>query len=134
VTRHQTLALDASAGVKWFRSEAGSDAARQMLVDALAGEVTLVAPVHFAHEVLSVVARRKCPEAAVEAWDDLVDAGVVLVPLDADLVREAAAQCAVLGCSFYDSLAPAVAARFDATLVSADARAHGAFPGVRIVG
>jgi predicted nucleic acid-binding protein len=134
VISHDVIALDASVGVKWFRPEAGSEVAQGFLTQALEGQVTLVAPVHFAHEVLSVVTRRVGPWAAIDVWDDLADAGVALVPLDADLVREAASQCAALGCTFYDALAPAVAARFDATLVSADAKAHGGFPGVRIVG
>jgi hypothetical protein len=49
------------------------------------------------------------------------------------VVREAARQCDLLGCSFYDALAPACASLLDATLASADVRAHGAYPGVELV-
>jgi predicted nucleic acid-binding protein len=51
-----------------------------------------------------------------------------------EVVREAAVQCELLGCSFYDALAPALAVLLGATLVSADARAHSRFPGVRLIG
>jgi hypothetical protein len=49
------------------------------------------------------------------------------------VIAEAARQCDALGCSFYDALAPACAVLLDATLASADARAHGAFPGVHLI-
>ena len=62
-----------------------------------------------------------------------MEAGVDVVPLTDEVVREAAAQCGALGCSFYDALAPACAVLLGATLVSADARAHSAFPGVRLI-
>jgi predicted nucleic acid-binding protein len=130
----ETFALDASVGVKWFRNEAGSDVARALRERVASGEIEIVVPDHFVVEVLSVVRRDFGPSEVLDAWETISDVVAAAVPLDADLVREAAAQCAALGCSFYDSLAPAVAARFDATLVSADARAHGGFPGVRIVG
>jgi predicted nucleic acid-binding protein len=45
-------------------------------------------------------------------------------------VREALVQCRVLGCTFYDALAPALATIHGATLSSADRRAHGGFEGV----
>jgi predicted nucleic acid-binding protein len=130
----EALALDASVGVKWFRSEPGSDQALALLERQMRGEVVLVAPADFVTEVLSVVKRDFGPAEVFDAWQRIAGSVTVVVPLDDELVREAAAQCAVLGCAFYDSLAPAVAVRFDATLVSADERAHGGFPGVRIVG
>jgi predicted nucleic acid-binding protein len=120
-------------GVKWFRREAGYALARDLLARQTRGEIVLVAPEHFVTEVVSVVRREFGPASIVEAWR-AITASVGVIPLDDELVREAAAQCAALGCTFYDSLAPAVAARFGATLVSADARAHGGFPGVRIIG
>jgi len=39
-----------------------------------------------------------------------------------------------LGCSTYDAAAAVVAEAVGAELVSADARAHAAVPGVRIIG
>jgi predicted nucleic acid-binding protein len=133
VTPRETLVLDASVGVKWFRDEAGSDVARALRESVAVGEVEIIVPEHFAIEVLSAVKRDFGPSGMPDAWDAIADVVAALVPLDDELVREASAQCAALGCTFYDSLAPAVAARFGATLVSADARAHGGFPRVRII-
>jgi predicted nucleic acid-binding protein len=110
----EALALDASVGVKWFRGERGSDEARTLLERQARGEVVLVAPADFVTEVLSVVKRDFGPLEVFDAWQRITASVTILVPLDADLVREAASQCAALGCAFYDSLAPAVAARFDA--------------------
>jgi predicted nucleic acid-binding protein len=127
--------LDASVGVKWFRTERGSDDAREFLLGATQGCLRVAVPTHFAHEVLSVVERRDhLPARVEEAWDIIVESGVDIVPLTDEVVREAAAQCERLGCSFYDVLAPAVASLLDATLVSADAKAHGAYPRVELIG
>lgn len=128
------IVLDSSVGVKWFKPEAGSTEAYGLLAEAIEEAVVLVAPVHFAHEVLSVVRRHYAPRDVMPAWERLEGAGLVFAPLTREQVAEAAAQCASLDCSFYDALAPALASLLDAELVSADERAHGAYPGVRIVG
>ena len=125
--------LDASVGVKWFKFEAGSEAARALYLRAVAGEIDVAAPVHFAHEVLSVVQREMTARAVPEAWGHLNDSGIALVPLGDEVVDEAASQADALRCSFYDALAPACAHLLSATLVSADARAHGNYPGVVII-
>ncbi|TLM77152.1 MAG: type II toxin-antitoxin system VapC family toxin [Actinobacteria bacterium] len=127
------VVLDASVGVKWFRNEPGSDDARELLEQAADADVALAAPTHFAHEVLSVVRRDFGPADIMNGWVRTVDA-VALAPLTREQVAEAAEQCEALGCSFYDALAPALASLLDAELVSADAAAHGAYPGVRLIG
>lgn len=134
MTPARLVVLDASVGVKWFKPETGQEAALAVLAAAMAGEVVIAAPTHFVHEVLSVVARLDDPGAIVPAWESMMDAGIDVVPLTDEVVREAAAQCDALGCSFYDALAPAAASLLGATLVSADARAHGRYPGVRLIG
>jgi predicted nucleic acid-binding protein len=130
----EILVLDASVGVKWFLAEHGSDQADLLLSRCAAGEVSLLAPTHFMHEVLSVVRRDFGSAWIVPAWEMMVDARLGIAELGEDLVAEAAAQSQALGCSFYDSLAPAVASLLGATLVSADSRTHGAYPGVRLIG
>lgn len=125
--------LDASVGVKWFTPESGQEAALGLIDRAAHGEISLVAPAHFAHEVLAVVARHYTPADVPAAWERLCAAGLALLPLSDGIVREAARQSELLGRSFYDALAPACAVLLDATLASADARAHGAFPGVFLV-
>jgi len=128
-----SVVLDASVGVKWFKAEAGSAAARSLYQRAADGEIRLAAPTHFVHEVLSVVKREMGPRAIVEGWEYVQASGITILPLDDAVIVEAAAQCDALGCSFYDALAPACAALMGATLASADARAHGAFPDVLLL-
>lgn len=130
----RVLVLDASVGLKWFKPEPGQDEALAVLSATLLDGVRVLAPVHFGHEVLAVVARHWGPMHVEAAWEMITGSGVVLVPLGGEIVAEAAAQCEALGCSFYDALAPALATLLDATLVSADARAHASYPGVQLVG
>jgi predicted nucleic acid-binding protein len=128
------IVLDASVGVKWFRpNEAGTRCARELYMQALRCEVRLGAPVHFVHEVLSVVKREMGSRAIMEAWNHIQATGIAIVPLTDEVVAEAAAQCETLDCSFYDALAPACASMLHATLATADERAHGAYPDVLIV-
>ncbi len=126
----ETLVFDASAGAKWFLTEVGSDRSYELLERCAQGEIDILVPVHFAHEVLSVVRRDLGPGQVVPAWEQMREAGVAVVPLTDEVVAEAARQCATLGCAFYDALAPAVAELLGGTLVSADTRAHGNVPGV----
>lgn len=125
--------LDASVGVKWFKPEAGRELALELQARAVAGEVSLVAPAHFVHEVLSVVARHYTPRDVVPAWQRIIASGVSILPLADEVVAEAARQCEALGCSFYDALEPACAELLGVTLASADERAHGAYPGAYLV-
>ena len=127
------LVLDASIGVKWFKPEAGRRLAFDLLERAVRGEAALLVPTHFVHELLSVVRRHYSADDIVPAWRLIDGAGISIIPLTDEVVSEAASQCEVLGCSFYDALAPACALLLDATLASADRRAHGAFPGVLLV-
>ncbi len=129
-----TVVLDASVGVKWFKPEIGQEAALALLVRAVSGDIALAAPTHFVHEVLSVVRRYYSAGDVVPAWRRIQASGVTIIPLSDEVIVEAAAQCEALGCSFYDSLAPACATLLGATLASADERAHGAYPGVLLIG
>jgi predicted nucleic acid-binding protein len=128
-----TYVLDASVGVKWFKPEVHQAEALSLLARAVSGEIAIAVPTHFVHEVLSVVRRHYTPHDIVPAWERLKASGVAVLPLSDEVVAEAAAQCEVLGCSFYDALAPACASLLGATLASADERAHGAYPGVCLV-
>jgi predicted nucleic acid-binding protein len=126
--------LDASVGVKWFKEERGSAAARVLLRRATHGEIRLAVPTHFVHEVLATVKREKRLEAVLLAWETIKASGIMIIPLSDEVIVEAVRQCEALGCSFYDSLAPACASLLGATLASADARAHGAYPDVLMIG
>ena len=128
-----TYVLDASLGVKWFKPEAGRAEALSLLARAVSGEIAIAVPTHFVHEVLSVVRRHYTPRDVVPAWQRLKASGVAVLPLTDEVVEETARQCDVLGCSFYDALAPACASLLGATLASADERAHGAYPDVYLI-
>jgi len=133
VSERRLYTLDASVGVKWFKRESGSEQARELYERAATGDLALSAPTHFVHEVLAVVQRELGTVAIPEAWRHLLASGITIVPLTDEVVGEAARQCELLDCAFYDALAPACAALLGGTLVSADERAHGAFPGVLVV-
>ncbi len=126
--------LDASVGVKWFRSEQGSIEAIQLLASHVRGELVLAVDWLFMYEVLGVLARHRHPRGIEQAWDDLVAWELNVVALEADLVAAAVAQREVLSCSLYDAFSAGLASQLRAPLVSADARAHGAYPQVRLLG
>jgi predicted nucleic acid-binding protein len=127
------LVFDASAAVKWFKpGESGAQRSLELLTDSGGMDVWL--PDNCAHEVLQQVARLLGPEAVPEAWDWLALAHVTIAHVDGQLVAQAALTAAQLGCTYYDALAPALANLLGGTLVSADKRAHGAVPGVILLG
>jgi predicted nucleic acid-binding protein len=128
------VVFDASAAVKWVRAETGSGQAMGMLQAHMDGELRIWMPENCVTELLGVVARQRGPGAAERTWTTLEESGVSRVSLSAELVAECARQCESLGCSFYDALAPGLAVLVGGTLVSADSRAHRAFPGVHLIG
>lgn len=128
------VVLDASVGVKWLREETGSQEARELLMSHGRGEIQLVVPVIFMHEVLDVARRvhgveTACALLAVLERDDLFVLGA-----DAPFFAAALEMCTRLGCTVYDAAAPVAAEMLGAELVSADRWAHGDFAGVRIIG
>jgi predicted nucleic acid-binding protein len=130
----QLLVLDASVGVLWFRGAYGSPEAFRLLEKQADGAADLVVPVNFVYEVLECVRRDFGASGPAAAFERLRLADIGVAPLTADLVREASSVSDALGCSFPEALAPALATILEADLVSADARAHGAYPGVRLIG
>lgn len=126
--------LDASVGVKWFRNEAGSQEARRLLAAHAAGEIVIAVDSLFYYEVLRVASREHAAADAMRVWDDLKRMDLVTVPLDDELVRAAVSERARCGCALYDAFSAGLADLLQAPLYSADARAHGTHPRVRIVG
>jgi hypothetical protein len=129
----ETVVLDASVGALWFCGAPSSREALAMLDDLATGRIDIVVPSHFVDEVLETVKRDLGPGGVVPAWDALVDLDLGVVPLSDDVVGEAARQSGALSCPFVDALSPAVAALLGVPLVSANPRAHGSFPGVRLL-
>lgn len=128
------VVLDASVGVKLFRTESGSVGARAVLDAHGAGELTVVVDTLFMYEVVAALCAREGEHVARAAWEALSDAGVVVLPLTDALMRAAINVQARLGCSLYDATSVAVADLAGATLYSADSRAHGTVPGAVIIG
>jgi predicted nucleic acid-binding protein len=130
----EVVVLDASVGVLWFRSGAGSAAAYRLLEREADGTIDLVVPMNFVYEVLECVRRDFGVGGPAAAFEHLQLSDISVAPLSAELVREAASMSDVLGCSLPEALAPALATMLEADLVSADERAHGRYPGVRLIG
>jgi predicted nucleic acid-binding protein len=133
VSEPTTVVLDSSVGVKWIKPEAGRDEALELLRAHRDGTARIVVAAHFLHEVVAVAVRHGGPALGGRTWRALSSAGLTTIGLDDRLAGAALAQCELLGCTFYDALAPAVAAELGATLYSADARAHSRVEGVRLV-
>ncbi len=126
--------LDASVGVKWFRDEPGSKEARAVLAEHIAGRIVIAVDTLFAYEVLRAASRDHRPVDAMRVHHDLERLELVTVPLGEELVRAAANARESLGCALYDAFAAGLATLLDAPLYSADTRAHGTHPGVRLIG
>jgi len=128
------VVLDASVGVKWFKDEPGSDEASGLLRSHGRGELRLVVPVVFMHEVLDVARRRLGPETARALLARLDREALAVIDADTAFLDAALVTAARLGCSVYDAAAPTLAQLLGVQLVSADSRAHSTFPGVRLIG
>lgn len=126
--------VDASVGVKVFRDEPGSEHARGLVADHIAGRVMLAVDALFAYEVLRVASRDGSAEDTLRVWRDLERFDLLTVPLGEELVEAAVAARTAYGCSLYDAFAAGLADLLGAPLYSADARAHGAHPRAVIVG
>lgn len=128
------VVLDASVGVKWIREEPGTEEALALLHEHIDGISQILVTSHFCYEYLSVAAR-ECGKGRVEdAWRVVRDAEITVVEIDDALVTAAAEQAELLGCSFYDAVAPALARLLDTPLYSADRLAHESVPGVVLIG
>ena len=130
----EVYVLDASVGVKWFRNEVGSDAARMLLRQHLSGEIVIAVDTLFLYEVIAVCARERTPETVVRLWHDLERFELAVVQPGPSLVAAAAKQRTELDCSLYDAFSAGLAALLHAPLYSADARAHAGFANVRLLG
>ena len=123
----ELLVLDSSVGVKWIKPEAGRDKAVELLRAHRDGSARLVVAAHFIHEVVAVAVRHDGVGLGRAAWRALRSAELVTIGLDERLAEAAFQQSELLGCTFYDALAPALACELGAALCSADARAHARF-------
>jgi predicted nucleic acid-binding protein len=128
------MVLDASVGVKWFRDEPGSDDARELLCAHGRGEVTLVVPSLFVYEVVAVATRVLSAADSHAFWQRFLSWRLGVVEVGAESMDQALAVREQLGCSFYDAVAPALAAQLGAEFCSADRKAHGEWPDAVLLG
>lgn len=128
------VVLDSSVGVKWVKPEPGRDEATALLRRHREGSIRIVVPILFLHEVVAVSIRHGGPDLGARVWENIRLADLTVIGLDDAVACAAFDQCRMLGCSFYDALAPALAEQLGAPLYSADARAHGRFHDVVLVG
>lgn len=125
--------MDASAAVKLFAREQGSDQVRSLFAAHTRDEVHIAVPDLFVYELLRSVWRKERSQlGAVRAMFER--AHITVVPPDDRLIGEAIAQSEALGCDLYDAFPMALASLLGAPLFSADAKAHARFPGVVLVG
>jgi predicted nucleic acid-binding protein len=129
----ETVVLDASAGVKWFRREPGSTDALELLERLGDGTIRVVVPAVFPYEVLDVARRLFGPERARAIWDGLIEAGLLAAGSDRALVDATIGMSQLLGCTLCDAAAPALAERLGCRLISADRRAHARFAAVTLL-
>jgi predicted nucleic acid-binding protein len=130
----EPVVLDASVGVKWFRAEAGSDEAVEVVRRHVRGEVGMVVPVVFVHEVLEVARRLLGVDVARQQWTDWRAMRIHIAGIDDALVASALDLSVALDCTLYDAMAPALAERLGAPLYSADRHAHGRVDDVVLIG
>ncbi len=128
------VVLDASVAVKWFRSEPGSDEARELLRRHGEGEIVITVPSLFIYEFIGVATRVLDPTERDELWRRFLGWRIVVREVGESLIGDSMRVADELGCSFYDAVAPALADALDASLVSADHRAHAGWPGVTMLG
>ncbi|MGB4593509.1 MAG: PIN domain-containing protein [Coriobacteriia bacterium] len=129
------IVLDASIGVKWIKpSEEGADQALALLAEHRDHTARIVVSTHFVTETVGVAVRHGGPRLGARTWQLLRAADLTVIGLDDEVVAAALGQCQLLGCCFFDALAPALATMLDATLYSADRCAHERFPGVVLLG
>lgn len=125
--------LDASVGVKWFRNEPGSREARELLARHIAGELAIAVDSLFFYEVLRVASRESHAGDIIRIWNDLQALELIAVPLGTELVEAAADLRSRFGCTLYDGFSAGLAMLLEASLYSADVRAHGRLAYVRLI-
>jgi len=124
VSAGRPVVIDTSVAFKWFdRTESGADVAEQLLDAHGRDEVALVVPAHFSLEILNVHQSRGASlKRLLEVVDDLATADLLIAPLEPWLLADAAQIATAAGLTLYDATFIALAARIDATLVTADRR------------
>ena len=118
-----------------MRTEAGSEEALALLRRHLDKEAAIAVDTLFFYEVVRTVSRYGTyPGLPERVWGDLKALELFEVALEDATIEAASKAQQRLGCSLYDAFPAGLADLLDVPLYSADARAHGKQPSVRIIG
>jgi len=133
----QTLALDASVGVKWF-SPKDEDALRQSLAirDAhISEQIMLTVPDLFFYEVTNALVNKKFFSASMlqTAGSALFALGMSIISIDDTLLEESVRLARQSGITVYDACYAAIAIRQKCPLVTANPRHQKRELGCRII-
>ena len=118
------IVVDASVAVKWFISEAGEEAA----ADILASREHLVAPELIHLEVAGAIIRRfreghlseKRAREGTQAWEATLERRVIQLVSDAELFAQSVEMAFLIRHTLSDCLYLALAKRLDVQVVTAD--------------
>lgn len=118
------VVIDTSVAFKWFdTAEPGALHAAELLDAHAADDIALVAPHHLPIELLNAhVSRGATLPELLEAVEALAEADLLIAPVDAVLLADAARIAHGEGLTLYDAVFAALAAALDAELVTADRR------------
>lgn len=124
VSSGEPLIIDSSVAFKWFDPvEPGAADAVDLLRAHQRDEVALIAPAHLPLEVVNALISRRVGAEDIElAVAFLADADLLIVPVDNELLVNAARIASEERIPLYDAAFIALAARLDAELVTADRR------------
>jgi predicted nucleic acid-binding protein len=134
----ESLVLDASVGVKWF-SAAGEDhvgQARALLKAHSEGQVTLLVPDIFFHEVSNALVHKKgLPTGTIEeAISSLFALGLVVTAVSEDLLLKSVQIARKADVTEYDACYAAAAIKNRCALVTANPRHQNSDLGCRVIG
>lgn len=133
----ETLVIDASVGVKWFsdKDEASVPQARSILKAHAAGEIKLLVPDLFFHEICNALVFKKniTQELLLDAIATLFDLDLGVFPVDVERLSSAVRIARKANVTEYDACYIALAIENRCPLITANPRHQKSEIGCRVV-
>jgi predicted nucleic acid-binding protein len=133
----QTLVIDASIGVKWFSiiGEASVSQAKALLKLHAGGDINLVVPDIFFHEICNVLVYKKALTLSLieEAIFNLYILRLSVLPASEDRLKAAVQLARNAGITEYDAFYAVAAIEKECPLVTANPRHQGHKLGCRVI-
>ncbi len=133
----KTLVVDASVGVKWFRdiNESSVPQARALLKAHAAGEINLVVPDLFFHEISNalVFSKTSTIDLIDESLATLFDLDLAVFPMNVERLRTGVRIARKAGVTEYDACYVVAAIESRCPLVTANPRHQRPEMGCRII-